>query len=102
MTKYVTRGTVQFMSLPTGRGEIRIAPSDDYAIKHKDKRYLVFICDSPQPTPDGTKLYETDISFKFADNLREILIRSAFDRTCLELTFNGSDEIIGIIIPAKP
>jgi hypothetical protein len=113
---YVTHGTVQFSSRPTPGGvaveKVRIAPTDDYAIKHKDKQhknqnYVVFICDPLSPNPPNhpkTKGFNVEVYFTFGrdPSLREILKKSAFERTRLEITIDDNHEIIEVTIPATP
>src|ERR1700719_1031163 len=96
MPNYVTHGTVQFRrSPPTGGADpvekVQIAPTDGYAMKHKDKRYIIFIGDPLPPNPlnpQSTKDFSVEYLFVFLPYLKDILMKSAFARTSLEITIN--------------
>jgi hypothetical protein len=106
MTDYVTHGTVQFTKRAgASPGEtVQIAPTNDYAIKHSDKCYIVFIDDSLTPTPYGLLMRAFDIEHPFScsdDHLREVLKEAAFKRIRLKLTIDDTSQIIEITIPAS-
>ena len=113
MPDYVTHGTVQFIKKTTDAGappneKVQIGPTNDYAIKHKHKRYVVFIGDPPPPIPPNppnlqpAKGFNVEYAFTFLPGLGELLKEAAFKRMPLEITIDDANQIIGITIPATP
>lgn len=109
MTDYVTRGTVQFKIFPPAAGgvdpleKVEIAPTDDYALKHKNKRYVILIGDPPPPNPpnlQSIKGLNVEYAFAFLPHLRDILMKAALRRTCLEIVIDDGSQIIGVTMPA--
>jgi hypothetical protein len=114
---YVTRGTVQFIiegsretegsrEAEGSKGRVLITPIADYATKHKETSYVIFLPESPGPSPMGFRVGNT--RFTFLPELREVLIQAAFKRTSLEITIDeaarGTEtpQIKKVTIPATP
>jgi hypothetical protein len=116
MPDYLTHGTVQFIKKTTDasaplNARVQIAPTNDYIIKHKNKRYVVFIDDHSPPNPPNppnphnllpTRGFNVEDTFTFLDGLGELLKEAAFKRIPLEITIDDANQIIGITIPATP
>ncbi len=124
MADYVTHGKIQFIKIarpvaarapadadpgaPPPKETVRIAPTDDYAIKHRGRRYVIFIHDAlPTIPPDPPNLHPTrtfnvEYEFTFSPHFSDILRGVASNGTCLEVTIDDTNQIIAITLPATP
>ncbi len=106
MADYITQGTVQVVTaLKAGTTdlEIKINPSQNYAIKHADKNYIVFINDANR---DGmvfevaTKTWKIPVAETI---LVAALINAASNSANIEIEVDSTGDIIkSIKIPVIP
>jgi hypothetical protein len=83
---------------------VTINPTPDYAVKHKDKNYIVFV---PETDPGKTAcwVFERDHIFTIAeDSVRTILIEAAVRGVKVELGIQAAKktQIVAVKIPAAP
>jgi hypothetical protein len=95
MTDYVTQGTVQ-VEIESAHLLIRINPNQDYAVKHNEKSYIIFM---PKDTTLGLALTTVLVNAKILeksskeviihgqndDRLAQALTKAAFDKTNIEI-----------------
>lgn len=85
---YVTRGTIQLTDVGNETtNSIRINPTEDYSVKHRDKRYLVLIeVPAAATAPNNARIVSLDDDFSFQPaTLKDSLRIAAFKQTALEL-----------------
>ena len=73
--RYVTRGTIQLTDVGTStKASIRINPTEDYSVKHRDKSYLALIEEpAAAAAPNNARIVSLDDDFSFCENLKDSL-----------------------------
>jgi len=109
LMSYVTQGTVQIEHKPRTHAHITISPTPNYAVKHNDKDYVVFVevvedgkSEDTRSTSPNSKLFEKTTSFATEGDLVGMLTEAAFRRTSIEITINAGNAITALKIPAMP
>jgi hypothetical protein len=107
---YVTQGTVQVERRTKTEADIFIAPTPDYAVKHNEQEYIVFV--DAESQPPQSRLFETKTKVctiqkktkGFAikeEHFIEMLTEAAFKTTRIEIRMNDDcTKIEAIKIPA--
>src|SRR5579859_6211852 len=98
---FVTQGTVQVLRTASAEAEIFINPTPDYAVKHNEKDYIVFV--DTGSSPPGSRLCEkkTKVCTSQEAHFIEMLTAAAFQRTKIEIRMNVDfTKIEGLKIPA--
>jgi hypothetical protein len=104
---HLTQGTVRIECDAVGtkpKYSVTINPTPDYAVKHKDKNYIVFVPET-DPGKTGCWVFERDQTFTIAeDGVRTILIAAAVGGRKLEIGIQATEnpEIVAVKIPATP
>jgi hypothetical protein len=107
---YVTQGTVQIERKSEIEADIIINPTQDYAVKHNEREYIVFVkvkedsedSKDEEPPSIASKLFEKRKPFPTEKYLIEMLTKAAVERTRVEITINAHDTITALKIPAMP
>jgi len=98
---YVTQGTVQVERRTKTEADIFITPTPDYAVKHNEQEYIVFV--DAESQPPQSILFETKTK-GFAikeEHFIEMLTEAAFKTTRIEIRMNDNcTKIEAVKIPA--
>jgi hypothetical protein len=100
---YVTQGTVQIERLTETKAEIFINPASDYAVKHNEEDYIVFV-GAGFPRLESRLFDRKKKSFTVQQGyFIEMLTKAAFARTKIEIKMDaGCTKIMALKIPAVP
>ena len=94
---YWTKGVVTFRaSTPS---TILINPTTDYQVIHDAVKYTIFVA---TPVNNECQNYRADHPFEILRlSLEPLLIRAAFNNTCLRIAINDGDKVTEVEIPAR-
>ena len=95
---YVTCGTVQFVT-DGSTFSIQITPIQEYAIMHRKEEYIAF---ADTADPPGVKMFSVKKTFNVSSAFKEILVKAAIERTCLEVQIDDKTNVVAITVPATP
>lgn len=103
---YITQGTIQVECVTKTKGKVSIviSPSNDYAVKHKKKDYVVFISEGDLKS----LVFEKETPFEVTNNRAiDILIHAAVSQIVVEVEVNekakpdGKTEIVAVRVPGS-
>lgn len=102
--RYVTQGTVQLERDGT-TAKIFISPTSDYAVRHRENDYVVFVSESPSSRPQSRLLDKKAGSLTIdvkKKELIEVLTEAAFERTVVEIIGNAKcTDVEAVKVPAR-
>jgi hypothetical protein len=94
---YWTKGVVTFRA--SNPNTILINPATDYQVIHDAVKYTIFV---GTLINSESKKYLADHSFEIHRlSLEPLLIRAAFNNTCLRIAINDDEKVTEVEIPAR-